>query len=333
MDTVIQNTTWASRGWTLQERLLSQRCIFFTEHEVYFRTLQHEAREAYEYNQTIESLSQVTCVQTGEFKDQKAWLCGYSRQGRFDYHALVWDYTSRSLSHQGDRLDAFIGLADAYHLNPATKVIMALSGLSFCDFGKDLLWRPLYPEHASRIRIDARSSRFLPSWSWAGWTGQPDYESWNTQPDTSLKATATVVDEANIKVLFPNGPSDFKIERCEVQSPLHVTLHVWVLTASARVAQVEKDTERSWNCSIELIHESNVPYKFGSQIRIPEGVSILSRFEVVALGEWHLGMYWLIVTAITEGFAERVGMIQWTDADLPIQQMMKYFKHGYVRLR
>lgn len=35
--TVIPASTWSSRGWTLQEQLLSVRCLFITKHQIYFK--------------------------------------------------------------------------------------------------------------------------------------------------------------------------------------------------------------------------------------------------------------------------------------------------------
>lgn len=36
-ETSIKQSTWASRAWTFQERLLSKRCLIFTEGRVYFQ--------------------------------------------------------------------------------------------------------------------------------------------------------------------------------------------------------------------------------------------------------------------------------------------------------
>lgn len=42
---LVDSSLWNRRGWTFQERLLSQRCLFITEHQTMFKCSQAEASE------------------------------------------------------------------------------------------------------------------------------------------------------------------------------------------------------------------------------------------------------------------------------------------------
>lgn len=39
VDIAISSSRWATRGWTLQEAILSRRCLIFTDEQLYFRCL------------------------------------------------------------------------------------------------------------------------------------------------------------------------------------------------------------------------------------------------------------------------------------------------------
>ena len=126
--------------------------------EVLFRTVKYEAREAYEYWWPDKDPSVLTSTHTDQSTDQRAWLLATRRDYKFRYWQAVKTYPSRSFAHEGDRLDAFIGLATLYQPAPTTpKDTIALSGLRLAYFGRELQWTPGPPKAASRIQIDARS--------------------------------------------------------------------------------------------------------------------------------------------------------------------------------
>jgi hypothetical protein len=72
------------------------------------------------------------------------------------YRRAVELYSLRSLTHQGDALDAFIGM-----LNKLSES-RSLEGLPVALFDRALLWQP-------RNRLDLRNG--FSSWSWVAWKG------------------------------------------------------------------------------------------------------------------------------------------------------------------
>ncbi|MCJ1334478.1 hypothetical protein MMC10_011190 [Thelotrema lepadinum] len=177
----IEESTWNSRAWTFQERLLSRRLIIFTHGQVLWQCRQAMCRE----DMPIEMsgipcpqlrFSQLTRQAVGENRNRN-WMDGsieISRHGETklvrsatfaEYTKSIEQYTHRQLSFQSDILNAFAGLgqifATCFQCRPFFGLPEALLDLA-------LFWRP--------TRQLKRRNEF-PSWSWAGWIGQVAYNS------------------------------------------------------------------------------------------------------------------------------------------------------------
>lgn len=161
----IKASTWDTRAWTFQERLLSKRCLIFTEGRVYFQ-----------------------CLSTGMSEDIFAdregagWsldlvnaplqmLRELSRRALWVYTKCVPLYTARILTNRRDILAAFNGICN---LMGKTMHAPFVFGLPSSHFDMALLWQPQSaierraPEHPEE-RDEYNGMRF-PSWSWCGWT-------------------------------------------------------------------------------------------------------------------------------------------------------------------
>lgn len=156
----VDNSAWNKRGWTFQERLLSRRCLFITDHQMYFTcanvliqedigcvTLDATRGMGLNLSDRISNIQEVDCLQF--------------------YKACVADYTSRDLSYEADRLKAFNGVSNA--LAPIIQSEM-FYGLPEKYFLRSLLWDLKGTGH--RHLGDDRA----PSWTWAGWTGAVEYK-------------------------------------------------------------------------------------------------------------------------------------------------------------
>jgi hypothetical protein len=169
-----------TRGWTLQEILLSPRILWFSSSEMGWSCWSNTACEC-DPEQTSEFINsnpdymKISSSPLLDKTDATDWLA--------TWRALVNEFTTRDLGRQSDRLPAVAGLASALktHINSAY-----LAGLWESDIAKQLLWasssdtispamldRPLKDEHA-------------PSWSWASVYGAVRFVLEAQQPRFSL---------------------------------------------------------------------------------------------------------------------------------------------------
>lgn len=146
LEEAIRASIWDTRGWTLQEYLLSRRCAIFTKVGVFFDSKALSTSEAYELLPNAEPTAHVDEAGSGLYKSlQFDQVCNFNTYAR-----LLKEYTSRKLSYPGDRLDAFAGILR--QLQPRISYLEhmnALSGLPSQDFMASLLWRDYPPRRMS----------------------------------------------------------------------------------------------------------------------------------------------------------------------------------------
>lgn len=161
----IRASTWNTRAWTFQERLLSKRCLIFTEGRVYFQ-----------------------CLSTGMSEDIFAdregagWsldlvnaplqmLRELSRRALWVYTNCVPLYTARILTNRKDVLAAFNGICN---LMEKTMQAPFIFGLPSSHFDMALLWQPQSALERRQPKNDKERAEYngmqFPSWSWCGWT-------------------------------------------------------------------------------------------------------------------------------------------------------------------
>ncbi|RDL30184.1 uncharacterized protein BP5553_10462 [Venustampulla echinocandica] len=152
----ITESKWATRGWTLQEYVLSKRTVIFTGRYVFFRC--KEALWAEDFG-----------LQFLSFRDNwPGWdlpLYRFSTttqraSGQYleNYSQLVAQYVRRVLTKEEDILYAFLGI-----LNRLENIIGThLWGLPSKEFGSALLW-------STNSSFSIKRRPLFPSWSWAGW--------------------------------------------------------------------------------------------------------------------------------------------------------------------
>jgi hypothetical protein len=159
-------TVYESRGWTFQERLLSRRCLFLTECDMYYTChsrLSCETRaNSVESEETIfENKFRNIFARLDILREQgPGWTTTFSL-----YASLVHEYSKRELSYDTDVINAFSGISTVlgHFLNSSS-----VSGLIECVLDVCLLWVP------GNSNTHSRNLNF-PSWSWAGWRGEVFY--------------------------------------------------------------------------------------------------------------------------------------------------------------
>jgi hypothetical protein len=155
-------TIYETRGWILQETMLSRRCLYFTEKAVY----------AYCSKETRYLNDRGGIVIATNLK--KGWDGEeHSTNGHpiTNYDELVQMYARRDLSYPEDILDAFSGIAiqDIKIYKQGAAPGNFVHGIPEDFFHIALFWEP--QGVLQRLRISSVKGQYFPSWSWIGCIG------------------------------------------------------------------------------------------------------------------------------------------------------------------
>ncbi|KAJ2901828.1 heterokaryon incompatibility protein [Zalerion maritima] len=152
----IEKTTWNTRAWTFQERMLSRRSIIVVEDCVFF-----QCRRA-TWSEEVDS---ETSSSAWTLEMIRSPLEGFEKNPVRLFVECVELFSARKLTYLGDKLAAFEGMAAV--LCPPLKSKMHY-GLPDAYFDFALLWDHRQP--GSRIQPDSCRglSGIFPSWSWCG---------------------------------------------------------------------------------------------------------------------------------------------------------------------
>ena len=177
----LMKSKWYSRGWTFQEQIFSCRKIVFQGETVNWEcacTAWSESQGALDLRQDISNLS-------GEA--QQSLRPDYLDSPLPDFYRfarLVSLYNRRYFTYPEDVMDAFAGIITK--LSPKFAGGF-LTGLPQMLFDSALLWQP-YSTLTRRVQKKvAEGDACLPSWSWVGWHGDINSESWRSGYDYMRK--------------------------------------------------------------------------------------------------------------------------------------------------
>jgi hypothetical protein len=177
---VLRSSIHSTRGWTLQEVLLSSRCLHFFDKHLTFVCAEEYAQDWISRQQDEKSgeiirkrvLSPHLLWQMNPLSLAGAELPNLNPKivewlRHFETYARVLtDYTSRHLSYDSDILHAFHGLGVALgRLTGSARLHFGLPSSSF-DFA--LLW-------VNFGEGGRRNDNRMPSWTWAAWAGPSTY--------------------------------------------------------------------------------------------------------------------------------------------------------------
>ncbi|KAG9316274.1 heterokaryon incompatibility protein-domain-containing protein [Chiua virens] len=186
----IEKTTWAERGWTFQERILSNRVLVFSEDEVYWscRLASHSEERALEQVRDIDRLHK-------PFPElYAATALSWETLSPFDYSQLYYDllfkYRERQLTRQTDLINAFSGVSEILSKVQDDRFIW---GLPESLFSYAMTWS--FTGHTVRNEVEVTILRAdkskedvpIPSWSWAAWS-KAKPPAWSLPPFPVLDA-------------------------------------------------------------------------------------------------------------------------------------------------
>ena len=163
----IDASTWGSRAWNLQEALLSPRCLYLSDHQLYFECNVMQCCES--LDQTRSWAHNLSCDSNPSQQGSLSWMMAQHGPGCLKntidssteklrlWGDMVNQYSYRTMTRDEDALNAFSGVLQCLQTKYEDGFLW---GLPVADFPWGLLWRALIPP--------TRREGF-PTWSWAGW--------------------------------------------------------------------------------------------------------------------------------------------------------------------
>jgi hypothetical protein len=160
---------WGLRAWTLQEALLSPRCLYMSDFQIYFECNAMQCSES--LDQTKSWVHQIcrhstpaqewleAKVGSGVLRHPLVGGSGIKNNRLIQYGSALILYSQRSMTNPDDALNAFSGILQDLEKQYGSEFFC---GLPVPEFQWGLLWRIQPP---FKRRLD------FPTWSWAGWEG------------------------------------------------------------------------------------------------------------------------------------------------------------------
>ena len=332
IQSLMENSTWNTRGWTYQEARLSRRCLFFTRYQVYIVCRHSTWSEAVPFDRP-------EIWATEPLNSQK--LDG-SLFGQDDHTGFLRDrleYSKRNLSHGTDQLNAFRGILRrssfftlwGVPIVPKESEIDPNTGLAL-----GLLWikRPYWRKRIhgrNRQRLQSRRRSGYPTWSWTsldadicqdmpvGWTKYGQY----------LDGTAVSFprNEANIQFwCFVNGTTlslHDVIRTCD--SPI-LPEYSRALLIEGDFIQLQYKPSRGCRLFDEWIDfEQDLSIEDSALASTSAGEDDEKKVEALILIQWEdeqLSMHTIrfvlmVVHWLDHDHAERVGLLTQCDEEFP----------------
>jgi hypothetical protein len=174
----LRASKWYSRGWTLQEAVLSRRRLVFTDNQILFQCQGMVHIESMMWPQIYAqwlasppSSYMVNSTGNSSASNHKYAFFNSGTDNRI--WPLIELYLRKELTYESDALDAFLGILrshEKHHLN-VTKVRLAhIWGLPFPHHRSGLHTMAAFCKNLAWVsRQPLRRRNLLPSWSWAGW--------------------------------------------------------------------------------------------------------------------------------------------------------------------
>ncbi|KAM7202261.1 Heterokaryon incompatibility protein (HET) domain containing protein [Rhypophila sp. PSN 637] len=160
LDHFLQTTPWNSRAWCYQEKVLSHRAIIFTSRGIYLQCQKgtYNAETGLRLAEGKKTKSQV------KYNGIGGMLSIPPEQGLESYISAVEYYSSRKLTKQSDRLNAFQAIFQRYRGSIDGMSSGFLYGMPVDGFDQLICFRN--KPHSPHLRNTS-----FPSWSWLGWNG------------------------------------------------------------------------------------------------------------------------------------------------------------------
>ncbi|KAL8727595.1 MAG: hypothetical protein Q9166_005945 [cf. Caloplaca sp. 2 TL-2023] len=211
----VDRSTWNTRGWTYQERLLSKRNLHFASGRLYWECRTTEGSEENESPRDLPYRSQWMATEPSNVQTLTIYPDEPGYDNRYQqWYRLVSNYSQRQLSFDKDVLLALEGLANAFH-RIYTPEDTYRFGIWRNDFFRGLLWMTKDSDLAVRT-----SQVRYPSWSWASVKGELEWSSRTTARHCHYNYTAVFAEPVNDSL-----PEETEASTAEGTITLHGRYH------------------------------------------------------------------------------------------------------------
>ena len=200
----IRNSEWATRGWTYQEGVLSNRRLVFIKHHVYWECRGMATNESLDLPLThfndASGTRMADYILSGIFDgdlhrvpelqyDFTTSKVNESSEQVLKLDSHIRAFTGRKLSHASDSLNAFPGVAARYSTDDSLCLLLGMPvwaglfankipGLQHTFALSLSTWTHAAQRVAENVEMYAancpRRTQF-PSWTWAGWEGRAGF--------------------------------------------------------------------------------------------------------------------------------------------------------------
>lgn len=261
--TVEQHSAWSSRAWTFQEGILSRRCLYFAEHQVFWQCRTTYQSEDCPDNHDQEA-SDFTRGRKSNALDRET---GNDVRRQFNlYESLVKQYSHRALTFPIDSLSAFTGVLSVMRKSFGWTFASALLEPLF-DLA--LLWRPMFGAdlRARPVRLSGQKAGPLvctsPTWCWTAWHGNLFWDPWRLDSfaaqKTSLKTEVAgfwIQDLGGLRAIQRGAPN-LDVEIAGYKPGEHTTVGCALVfeartisTDAYRISAPQMDQCALWNSEI-----------------------------------------------------------------------------------
>ncbi|KAI8724195.1 HET domain-containing protein [Fusarium sp. LHS14.1] len=164
----LERSTWNTRGWTFQERILSRRIMVFTPYQVFW--ICEDAM--WDEEVILEGPKPQARVLSLAFGCNDEWDDGDPKFSREALATYTLQFSLRDFTFSADVLPAFLGVVRRYeHLNNDRIHWGIPTGL----FDQSITWKSGNSRREEMHRVVCGDGEVqevkYPSWSWLGWTG------------------------------------------------------------------------------------------------------------------------------------------------------------------
>ena len=172
---ILQRDVLSGRGWTFQERELSNRILHYSKDSIRWECRGLKASLQFPWQDTNAFNGNLRTFDTGQIRprtaaDQESLEKQKEREEA--WFEAVLKYTGRSLTYPSDVLHAFSGIARTVQSCTDDRY---LAGLWYSNLIHCLCWASAWSQPITHKR---QPEYLAPSWSWACIAGQIRYEWW-----------------------------------------------------------------------------------------------------------------------------------------------------------